>query len=976
MHSETVMKKTYLITMISMLLWPICLKAEGHKPDTNVNEHYVVENIAYTGFDESKISQPLREEAQKMAGAKYNESTANGILKKLQDEFPGLNPPYYRMLLKVEQGSKPDTVKVVFQAVPSVVPVKKLEPNAKVNELSIVESIVYNGIYEAQISQPLLEEAQKMAGAKYNEKTATGILKKLQDELPIINTPSYRLILKVEQGSKPDTVKVVFQEVTGVFPVKKPETSLKAKEHNVVESITYNGIYESKISQPLREEAQKMVGVKLNEQTANGILKKLQEEFPEFNNGWRRILLKVEPGNKPDAVKVVFQLTVGIYQLETSVSEPYVVESIVYSGFDKSKISQPLREEAQKMVGVKYSEQTANGIRKKLQEEFPEINNEANRILLTVEQGSKPDAAKVVFQSETNVYKRGIVESITYNGIYESKISQPLREEAQKMVGVKLNEQTAKSILKKLKEEFPELNNESHQIILKVEWGSKTGSVKVVFQLISVIFQLKEPETNVDQGSVVERIAYPIFYESKISPLLHEEAQKMVGVKYNEHTANGILRKIQEELPELNNESYRIILQVEKGSKPDTVKVAFPVIPLIFQPVNVNERYVVESVAYPGIDESKISQALRNEAQKMIGVKYNEQTANSILGKLREEVKKEKYEISLKVEKGNNPDKVKVVFQFKKNRFELGGAAGGSYHSQEGFSGGVSTTLNELTYHNNFAFKLESGANTLLERYTGITASFENKKVGTENVRLHFDFSSFHEKFNAATTTALALRPDVPGVYRARQSFAPSLLLKPFPNKYVGVELSAGLDFQSLEFQTPASRTQTANAGHANVSLNSCNDQGKYRECLNVIYNLRTATRALDSDFVYTRHFLLVSPFRTQGAHTFSANFSYGWITGTPPLFERFALGNTYTLRGWNKFDVSPLGGTHAAHGSLEYRYRHFKVFYDVGTEWDKNQYSPIRHGLGFGIILWKDFAILLAFPIRSHNVKPAFGLF
>jgi molybdopterin-biosynthesis enzyme MoeA-like protein len=961
-----------------MLLWPIFLKAEDEKPETNVNERYTVESIVFSGIEESKISQPLHDEAQKMVGVKYNEKTANDILKKLQDEFPGLNAPYYRILLKVEPGSKPETVKMLFQSVPLVIPVNKLEPNARTNEHSLVEGIEYNGIYESQISQPLHDEAQKMVGRAYNEQTANGILKKLQDELPAINTPYYRIMLRVEQGSRLDTVKVVFQEVTGIFPAKKPETNAKVSERSTLESIVYNGIYESKISRSLHDEAQKMVGMKYNEKTANDILRKLQDEFPELNNEWRRILLKMEKGSKPNTVKVVFQVVVGVFQFEPDVAELYLVESVVYDGIDKSKISQSLRDEAQKMVGTKYNEPTANGIRKKLQEEFPEINNETCRILLIAEQGSKPDTVKVVFRSEINAYECCVVDSIAYNGIYESKISRSLRDEAQKMAGVKYNEHTAKGILKKLQYEFPELNNESHQIILRVQWGNKPGTVKAVFQVIAVIFQPKAPETSVNEGYVVDSIGYPVFYEPKISQALRDEAQKMVGAKYNEHTANGILRKLQEEFPELNNESYRIILNVEKGSKPDTVKVIFQLITSIFQPVNVNERYVVESIVYSGIDESKISQALRNEAQKMAGVKFSEQTANDILKKLQEEFKNHKYEISLKVEKGNNPDKVKIVFQFKKSRLSIGAGAGGVYHSQEGFSGYVGATIKELTFNNAFDFKLVSDANTTLERYTGISASYENKKVGTDKVGLHFDFNSFHEKFNAATNTALTLRPDVPGVYRARENFSPSILLKPFPNKYVGIDLSAGLDFQRLDFQTPASHTQTANAGFANVSLRSCNDQGKYRGCMNITYNLRSASRALGSDFVYTRHSLIVSPSRTQGPHTFSASFSYGWIKGTPPLFERFALGNSYTLRGWNKFEVSPLGGTHEAHGSLEYRYRHFRVFYDVGTEWDENRYSPIRQGLGFGIFQWPTnfLTFSIAFPVGSHNSKPAFGMF
>jgi molybdopterin-biosynthesis enzyme MoeA-like protein len=959
-----------------MLLWPVAINADEQKPEVRVNEHYVVESIAYSGFDEAKISEPLRDEAQKMVGVKYNEQTANGILKKLLDEFPGLNPPYYRIILKVEQGSKPDTVNVAFQSIPLVLPVKNLEPNIKVKEHSIVEGIVYNGIYETQISQPLHEEAQKMVGAEYSESTANGILKKLQDELPVMNNPYSRIILRVEQGSRPDSVKVVFQEVTGAFPVKKPETNVKVNEHSIVESIVYNGIYQSKISRSLHEEGQKMVGTKYNEKTANGILRKLQDEFPELNNEWHRILLKVVKGSKPNAVKVVFQVVVDVFQLGANVSEPYVVESIVYDGIDKSKISHSLRDEAQKMVGVKYNEQTANGIRKKLQEEFPKINNETCRIIFIVEQGSKPDTVKVVFRSIIEAYECCVAESIAYNGIYESKISHSLRDEAQKMVGVKYNKQTAKGILKRLQEEFPELNNESHQIILKVEWGNKPGTVEVVFQVISVIFQLKEPETSVNEGYVVESIVYPVFYESLISQSLRDEAQKMVGMKYKEHTANGILRKLQEEFPELNNESYRITLNVEKGSKPDTVKVVFQLITMIFQPVNVNERYVVENIVFSGINESKISQALRDDVQKMVGVKYNEKAANEILERIRKELKGKNYGIDLKVEKGSTPDKVKVVFQFKKVRFAFGAGLMGPYHSQEGYNPDLGVSIYEHTYHNVFSFHLVSDANSLLERYTGIIANYENQKVGTEKVHLYLDFGSFHEKFNAATKTALELRPDVPGVYRARQSFSPAFSIQPLRENYI--QLKAGLDFQRLEFQTPAIRTKNAYAAFTNFAFNACDTEAKYTACGNLTYNFRTATRALNSDFVYTRHFLSTYVTFKRGSHELYAYGAYGLITGTPPLFERFALGNTYTLRGWNKFDVGPLGGTHMAEGTLQYRYRHFRVFYDVGTEWDGNRYSPVRHGIGVGLIDWpfKNMAVSLAFPVRTQNVKPAFGIF
>src|SRR6478735_1117317 len=46
-----------------------------------------------------------------------------------------------------------------------------------------------------------------------------------------------------------------------------------------------------------------------------------------------------------------------------------------------------------------------------------------------------------------------------------------------------------------------------------------------------------------------------------------------------------------------------------------------------------------------------------------------------------------------------------------------------------------------------------------------------------------------------------------------------------------------------------------------------------------------------------------------------------GILNGDAPLFERFTLGDSSTLRGWSKFDLAPVGGTRVAHGSLEYTF-------------------------------------------------------
>ncbi len=100
-----------------------------------------------------------------------------------------------------------------------------------------------------------------------------------------------------------------------------------------------------------------------------------------------------------------------------------------------------------------------------------------------------------------------------------------------------------------------------------------------------------------------------------------------------------------------------------------------------------------------------------------------------------------------------------------------------------------------------------------------------------------------------------------------------------------------------------------------------------------------------------------------------------GGITGTPPLFERFVLGNSTTLRGWSKFDLAPLGGTRMAHGSLEYGYHGFQVFYDTGALWDDGRRTAIpKHSLGVGYRTKEDgFFLALAFPVKAGRAQPIF---
>jgi outer membrane protein assembly factor BamA len=141
---------------------------------------------------------------------------------------------------------------------------------------------------------------------------------------------------------------------------------------------------------------------------------------------------------------------------------------------------------------------------------------------------------------------------------------------------------------------------------------------------------------------------------------------------------------------------------------------------------------------------------------------------------------------------------------------------------------------------------------------------------------------------------------------------------------------------------------------------------------LEASYQLRSATDALGSDLEYKRHLGRTRYQYEQGHSTVTASVSLGRITGRAPLFERFSLGDSATLRGWNKFDIAPAGGDSMFHQSIEYAYRHFALFVDTGSVWDDSTDSQVRVSTGFGYHTNNVF-LTLGFPLNASEVGAAF---
>jgi len=381
---------------------------------------------------------------------------------------------------------------------------------------------------------------------------------------------------------------------------------------------------------------------------------------------------------------------------------------------------------------------------------------------------------------------------------------------------------------------------------------------------------------------------------------------------------------------------------------------------------NVNSRYTVESVEIRPPDKFKVSDTLAGEMRKLIGVKFDHEVLERLGRRIRRELKMRV--VSMKVTKGTQPDHVKVFYEPSERgqntdvvqpRF--------IYHAKQNFTFGADATWRHSGH--NFSGGILTDNDELIERYSGVRGGYERSGLAANHLAIKFDLETWRAQWSGATRAALDTSPEVPGIYRTRFHFRPAAtvtIVKP-------LTVTAGISFQSFETQFPAARTENSTAAFGTLRFRGeWEPSPVHHHKLDAGYNLRAATRTLDSDFVYTRHFWDIQ-YTYKGAHdTLIAAGMAGSIYGRAPLFERFVLGNSRTLRGWNKYDLDPLGGDRMGHGSLDYRYRWFRAVYDVGSTWRRGQQAQVRQSIAAG--LGEDsFWALVAFPIREGRADPIF---
>jgi hypothetical protein len=389
---------------------------------------------------------------------------------------------------------------------------------------------------------------------------------------------------------------------------------------------------------------------------------------------------------------------------------------------------------------------------------------------------------------------------------------------------------------------------------------------------------------------------------------------------------------------------------------------------------NVNTRYTVETVVVSGdgwtrnlgVDPhtEKISSFLRRDILALIGNKLNPAALDQMANRLRKEFHARTVEHH--VLRGQTPEYVQVIFDIKlrPTRFDLS-VPKFLYSSRQGWNGAIEGE-GTVASHNDFTVGIVSDADQLAERYAGLVARYENTSLGADRVRLGFQFESYHDEWNSNT---LALQPgdsSVGSAYRARENFQPEatlVLAKP-------LSLTIGTSFERLQDESPAAQIQAANAVFTTLRYHELLEDSNNQQDLDAEYSLRAATRVLGSDYIYARHRWDFRYTLTRGKTVIIEDLSAGVITGHAPLYERFVLGNSSTLRGWNKYDLDPLGGNRMVHNSVDLRYGIFQAFYDMGAVWDNNDSATFRHSAGIGL-RQGIFSLALAFPLREGRIDP-----
>ncbi len=395
--------------------------------------------------------------------------------------------------------------------------------------------------------------------------------------------------------------------------------------------------------------------------------------------------------------------------------------------------------------------------------------------------------------------------------------------------------------------------------------------------------------------------------------------------------------------------------------------------------VNVNQRYTIESISVAGaqLEKASIPTHLRRRLKSLIG----ERCDMAVIEELADQIRSELHlrSVNEHLSKGSQPDRIRVNFEIVKKAVAFDVSVPKFlYHSSQGWTG----ELDAASHFRNTSVTVGAVSNgdDSTERFTGVSARIENSRFFSDRIKVAVQIEGYHDLWNDATRNALTALPShersALDLYRSRQNIAPEATV----TIARGLSISGGVSFEQLESERPGSEHSAANAVTAELRFGRKFEGELGQQSFDTQYSLRAGWAGLGSDYSYTRQVLTGRYEVKMGKQTVSDAFMAGSITGSAPFYERFVLGSSSTLRGWNRYAINPLGGTRVSHNTVAYGRLvgegTVEAFYDAGSLSANGQSSQLRHSIGAGY-RQGIFFLTVAMPVTevhgALSVRPVF---
>jgi outer membrane protein assembly factor BamA len=469
---------------------------------------------------------------------------------------------------------------------------------------------------------------------------------------------------------------------------------------------------------------------------------------------------------------------------------------------------------------------------------------------------------------------------------------------------------------------------------------------------------------------------------SRLSPGLQEAINKLAGTTLDRAQLKELVARIEAEQP-------RFAAALKITGEPDGgARVVF-VVARMRDPehqANVNAKYPVDEVDIRGVPDKDIPADLRKDVEALKGKPLDPDEAERLHARLRAAFPE--YEVSRQTSRGEKSGTITVVFSLHRSewsrplRFEPL-KANALYHSDQGWGGYLDVGGGDGNWRVTPIFALDT-ADDLPEEYSGLGVRFETRKLGTERLGASLEWTWFENSWRAQTVAALAFNPTLPPLYDDRTSLTPLIKFAITRQLWISGGVSIAeldpLDPLDLDCSCGIDRSQMANAVVGTIGYNLLPRSSKARDhhAFDVTFNVRSGMHELESDVEYTRSLAQAGYSYHEGNHRVLISGMGGVINGsggtTAPIFERFTLGDSRTLRGWNKYDISPAGADRMIYGSVEYRYQAFAMFLDAGSVWNNGTERKFRVSTGVGIISGP-FFMTLGFPVNTSDFRAVFSI-